>query len=181
MKKIIIVVFGILMFSSCERLTDEHYEAKEVIRDYLKNTLHNPKSLEEVDWSVLDDYFLTCKDTLNKNLLGCIRIIDWEKTLKYEKELGKPYALKLSYRAENGYGALRKGYLYATYDKKPDDDISFVIIDDIAYSKTLGKMRDINSKSMNPKYIYYKAYYFLLNEGKSSLNDFYNEYPEFKD
>jgi len=176
MKKIGLLLFLIFIFS-CESLTDEHYKAKQHIRDYLSKTLHNPKSLEEVKWDVLTSYQYKCKDTL-RSWSNCIQVTDFKTTRRFREELGgNMYVIKLIYRAENGYGALRKGDLYASYIK--ENTIDLIAVDDIYYSKELGKIKDIEWKTEKPKYKYYKNYYFLFNNGKSSLNDFYSEYPEF--
>lgn len=178
MKKTVLIIIILVLFTKCESLTDEHYKAKQQIRDYLSKTLHNPKSLEEVKWDFLTSYQYKCKDTL-KSWSNCVQITDFKLTREIREELGGDrYVVKLTYRAENGYGALRKGDLYASYTKK--DTINFIAVDDIYYSKSLGKIKDIKWDTEKPKYNYYKNYYFLFNEGKSSLNGFYNDYPEFK-
>ncbi|MFV0565633.1 MAG: hypothetical protein ACK5NB_07360 [Flavobacteriaceae bacterium] len=181
MKKKLIFFVLLLSVFSCSYF-DEHYKAKEIIRDYLKKSLHNPKSLEEINWTFHQRFATKCEnDTLNgleAEYDDCIQKTDFKKTTESEDELGgKIMFVKLEYRAENGYGALRKNELYASYIEK--DTISFMDINDIVYSKKLGKIKDVGKAFfVTPKFQYLRNEFFLGDN--KTMNDFYNEYPEYK-
>lgn len=160
MKKIIIV-FGILMFNSCGYFEDNR-EIKQAVRTHLKKTLHNPKSLEEIDWFIFKRNHYKETDTINGNV-----VVDWEKTLKEEKEKGAMTNVILNYRAENGYGALRKNTFYCVYFHKHKDNESLIFYDGAKMAVLMSEFYLINSSKIKS----FKEGYKL----------FLEEYPEFKD
>lgn len=170
MKKIAILSI-ISLFVSCNVLEKEH-KIKEAFRFYLNETLQNPNSLEEDNWHFEGYYLFKRSDT---TYLDSPLVIDFDETFKFNKKNGEVVLIKLDYRAENGYGALRKTEIYGRYFRGS----GIIQIEDDIYSFELKSFFEENP-SHNPKEDYFFIKYFSKYEGLKSTYDFYDEYPVFQ-
>lgn len=172
MKKITLL-FVYLIFVSCNYFEVDH-EIKEVVREYLSKKLHNPESLEEIEWDIEKYYVLKHIDSTDNN---SPYEIDFIETIKEKEEGKETNFIRFRYRAENGYGAMRKEELYAIQYK----ETGLIEFDNIAHSKKIGFFKPDNKFNfhINAKYRFVKNRFFMLNSGNATHEDFLKEFPEF--
>ncbi|WP_072315255.1 hypothetical protein [Sinomicrobium oceani] len=147
---------------------EEHHEAKQLLRDYLAETLNDPDSFDEIDWVVMDVYdFKTNKDGFIEK--------DWEKIVDKENNERFNKLVSLDFRANNSFGAKVKERKYALY--LYDNDGSSIFVDDYIYSNKLGINKGENN-STSVEHMFLWNYYFTINNGTKTPDDFYNRYPK---
>lgn len=158
---------------SCNSFEEDHL-VKEEIREHLNRTLHNPDSFEELEWSILRDYQYTDVDSTNPD--SPLKI-DHMATIKFDEENGERKFIELIYRAENGFGALRKGSLYAVYF----EDDKLIQFEDGAYSIELESYlpNPETAFRIDPKELYLREQYYMINDGSGTYEGFLQQYPEF--
>lgn len=171
MKKLFLLVFltASFIFLSCSSFEEDH-KMKKGVRNYLNETLHDPESLEEIRWTIREGYELIY-DTVTSSIM-----IDRRATYHKKDSLNSTYHIRLQYRANNGYGALRKSEIFAIYYEKAE----LMIFEEIAYSYKLESFfGEETNKFMKPRRLYLQNDFFRKNEGQASMKDFHKEYPEF--
>ncbi len=172
MKKILLFIIICNGLISCS--FEEDHEKKEVVREYLKSTLHEPESLDEIQWTILKDREFKKVDSLDANSPF---EIDYYATSKKPDSLNF-YFIRLEYRAKNGYGAMRKSEIYAFYTEIGGRYMNF---EEAAYSFDSGNFIGIESKgSMEPRLLFLKHHYLYKNSGTGTIEGFWNEYPEYR-
>jgi hypothetical protein len=130
LKKLIVFALAISIFSCT--VSDEN-KAKTLVKDYLKNSLNDPKSYEEISWGKIDSSFITFDEMyaieiarskrLGEDAISELKYGDIDLGNEYKrsydslnlviKNLKKEYKPKFnslmiqhSYRAKNVMGAL---------------------------------------------------------------------------
>lgn len=180
MKKLILSFFLFQLYG-CSFFEEDH-EVKEMVRDYLIETMHNPNSFEEVNWVIMDQYIYGIKDTayLVKDKIdigNSTRAIDFKRTIEYRAENGITKLLRLDFRAENGFGVLRKSSKYFMYFVKDQ----LLEVDNKLFSKSDGYLGELRLKSSSsPKLFFLYEMYYSSQREKGTPNGFVEKYPEFK-
>lgn len=171
MKGFFLLFTGSLIFLSCSSF-EEDREIKEGLRKYLSETLHDPESIEEINWTIRRDYNFMRKDSLDsKSPL----VVDMASTFNKSDSAIVVYHVKLTYRAKNGFGAMRKSEVYATHIEN-----SHLPFEDIAYSYESESFMSLKALTlMEPRRLFLRNEFLLTNEGDVTMEDFYREYPEF--
>ena len=170
MKRFLILLSFFLILFSCS--FEEDHEVKEVVREYLNETLHDPDSMEEINWRITKFMRFKPEDSLNEN---SPLIVDWEATsdTAVTPEL---YLVRLKYRARNGFGAMRANEIFATYDKEGN----YMQFEDIGYSYELESFINVDPPLlMEPRRLFLRNEYILRNRGEVTMEDFWREYPEY--
>jgi hypothetical protein len=98
-------------------------------------------------------------------------------TIEYNEEHGERKFIELIYRAENGFGALRKGSLYAVYF----EENKLIQFEEGAYSLELETYlpEPESAFRIDPKKLYLREQYYLVNDGSGTYEGFLQQYPEF--
>lgn len=173
MQKSFIYLVLILVFFSCNTFEEDH-NVKKVLREHLNSTLHDPESFEEVKWNIIPNYVYKDVDSTDPN---SPLAIDHMATAEFNEKNGKTKFVELIYRAKNGFGALRKGSLYAIYF----EDGQVVQFEDGAFSIKLNTYlpEPETAYRMNPEEIFLQEQYYMRNNGSGTYEGFLEEYPEF--
>ena len=172
MKRILPVLIICIGLLSCS--FEEDHEKKEVVREYLNETLHDPESLEEIQWTIMPDWELKRVDSLDSDSPF---EIDYYATHTKPDSLNFSF-IRLEYRAKNGYGAMRKSEVYAFYSEIGGPHIQF---DNALYSYNTGSfISDESIGLMDPKLLFLRNYYFYQNSGKGTVEGFWEKYPEYR-
>ncbi|MGM1055444.1 MAG: hypothetical protein ACQEWG_06120, partial [Bacteroidota bacterium] len=170
MKKILFLFTASLIFLSCSSFEEDH-EIKEGVRKYLDGTLHDPESLEELEWTISPHFSFRHKDSLDNNSPF---IVDYAATFNRSNRMVF-YHVKLLYRAKNGFGAKRKSAIYATHIEN-----GHLQFENAAYSYELKSFMDLKTdKLMEPRRLFLWNEFSRRNEGNVTMEDFKREYPEY--
>ena len=169
MKKLLLPI--IVIIASCSFLENDH-EIKKGVRKYLEQTLHDPESMEEITWTINRDYVFELKDTSDHD---SPLVIDYRATNKRIDSFGEIYHVRLEYRAKNGFGAMRKSEIFATYYEETKN----LQFEDVAYSYEYDDFLGVESTGlMEPRRAFLKNQFFQRSRGEATLEDFWREYPE---
>ncbi|CAL67451.1 hypothetical protein [Christiangramia forsetii] len=170
MKKLFTLILITLLISCA---VEDDVKIKNGVREYLKETLHNPNSLEEIDWNINREWKFKLKDSADTN---SPMILDVESMSQKNDSISEMKFVRLTYRAENGYGALRKSETYAIYFEQTD----ILQFEEAAYSIKNKILLDIQADNLvNPRRLFLRNQFFLRNQGEATSKDFYLKYPEF--
>ncbi|WP_111710108.1 hypothetical protein [Lutibacter citreus] len=174
MKKIILFTSLLLLIYSCNS-SEENHTPKKVIREYIKEILHNPDSFEEVNWDFQINHKFTNKNPADINSPV---IVDYNKTKK-DDENGVVKFIELTYNAKSDDDTLKKDTLYAIYY----ENIQIVQFKNRTYSIKLNTYlpKDNSSINLNPKKMFLQNKYYFNNNGSGTYSGFLKKYPEFKD